>query len=91
MKKTTRSVFIGLAMAATLSLAGSSIAGPSYAADQKLLTQSLTDLRAARSKLHHVERDFGGSVRRAEKQVEETIEAVEAAVEHAKHHQHDDD
>jgi hypothetical protein len=40
--------------------------------------------------LHHVERDFGGHVRRAEKQVEESIEAVESAIEHAKHH-HDDD
>ena len=91
MKKTTRNVFIGLAMVATLSLAGSSIAGPSYVADQKLLIQSLTDLRSARTKLHHVERDFGGSVRRAEKQVEETIESVEAAIEHAKHHEHEHD
>lgn len=90
MKKSTRSVCIGLVMMATLSLAGSSFAGPSYAADQKLLTQSLSDLRAARTKLHHVERDFGGHVRRAEKQVEESIEAVESAIEHAKHHQHDD-
>jgi len=90
MKLTVRSACIGLAMLATLGVAGSSIAGPTFAADQKLLGQSLTDLRAARGKLHHVERDFGGHVRRAEKQVEESIEAVESAIEHAKRHHGDD-
>ena len=86
MKMNVRNVCIGLAMMATLGVAGSSIAGPTYAADQKLLGQSLSDLRAARGKLHHVQRDFGGHVRRAEKQVEESIEAVESAIEHAKRH-----
>ena len=89
MEITVTRVCIGLAIMATLSFAGSSIAGPSFAADQKLLGQSLSDLRAAKAKLHHVERDFGGHARRAEKQVEESIEAVEAAIEHGKHH-HDD-
>ena len=90
MKSTIKSVCIGLAIMATLSLAGSSSAEPSYAAEQKLLAQSVSDLRNARAKLHRIAREFGGHTRRAEKQVEETIETVEAAIEHAKRH-HDDD
>ena len=86
MKNMTKSVCIGLAMLATLSVAGSSFAGPTWEAEHKLLVQSLSDLRSARTKLHRVTRDFGGHARRAERSVEESIEAVESAIDHAKHH-----
>ena len=82
----TKSVFTGLAMLATLSLAGSSFADPhqSFATEQKLLHQAMADLHSARAKLHRVERDFGGNARKAERLTEDSIEAIESAIEHAR-------
>ena len=90
MKKTSISVCFGLAIMATLSIAGSSFADSGYATELKILNQSMSDLRSAKSKLHRVARDFGGHTRRAETLVEQSMEAVDAAIQHAKHH-HDDD
>lgn len=91
MNKITRSVWFGLGIVATLSIAGSSFAegGASYVAEQKILHQALSDLRSAKAKLHRVGRDFGGHTRRAETLVEESMAAVDAAIEHAREHRDD--
>jgi hypothetical protein len=75
-----------IAFAGSAALAATALAQPrgSFASDQRLLSQSLNDLRAAKSKLHRVERDYGSNRDNAERSVESAINAVEAAIDHAR-------
>lgn len=86
MKTTTLRLCFGLAIIGTFGTAASAFAESrqSFAAEQRLLTQALSDLRAAKTKLHRIEREFGGHKSRAEQSLEETISAVESAIEHGK-------
>ena len=52
----------------------------SPAAEERLLVQSLADLRAARSKLHRIERGYGGHRERAIETIDVAIGNVESAL-----------
>jgi hypothetical protein len=94
MKKTTKAVLSGLSLAVILGTALSASADTyaSPAAEERLLVQTLSDLRSAKGKLSRIERGYGGHVERARETVGSAIHNVEEALAHARaHHGHDDD
>jgi len=79
-------VCFGLVLVGTLGVAVSSFAESrqSFGGDQKSLSQALSDVRSAKAKLRHVDRDFDGHKLRADQSLEQSISELEAAIEYAK-------
>ena len=86
MKMKTNQIYFGLVVVGTLGVAASSFAESrqSFAAEQKLLSQALSDMRAAKAKLNHAGREFDGHKSRSEQSLEQAITEVESAIEYAR-------
>jgi len=81
-----KGILLSFVVVGTLGVAASSFAEsrPSFSADQRTLSQALSELRSTKSKLGRIERDFDGHKSRAEQSVAQSISEVESAIEYAR-------
>jgi len=81
-----KNICFGLVFVGTLGVAASSFAESrqSFAAEQKSLSQALSDMRSTKAKLRRIDREFDGHKARAEQLLDQSISEVESAIDYAK-------